>query len=141
LIEVYIDGLTQPYNPGGVATYGFIIYENNIKIFEESKVIGKGPWASNNLAEYSALINALNFLLKENKQNEEIIIKSDSKLLVNQMNGKWKCHGGLYVKKYYEAKEILKNFKNIKFVWIPRELNKEADELSRRAYKKYCQNI
>lgn len=137
MIEAYIDGLTQPYNPGGIATYGFIIYENGIKIFEEAKVIGKGPWTSNNLAEYSALINVLKFLSKKNKQEEEIIIKSDSKLLINQMNGKWKCHGGLYAEKYYEAKKILNKFKNIKFVWIPRELNKEADKLSKKAYEEY----
>jgi ribonuclease HI len=51
------------------------------------------------------------------------------------MNGLWKRHKGYYISKYDEAKELVKLFKNIRFHWIPREQNEEANALSRKAYE------
>ncbi|MCX8169531.1 MAG: reverse transcriptase-like protein, partial [Candidatus Methanomethyliaceae archaeon] len=97
LIIVFIDGLIEPINPGGIATYAFIIYNNDLKIFEKNGVIGIGPSMSNNLAEYHALYEALNFLMENELNNEKILVKSDSQLLINQMKGFWKARGGLYL--------------------------------------------
>lgn len=140
MILVYIDGLCEPVNPNGVATYGFTIYRNGKTIVREYGVVGEGEGMSNNLGEYAALCEALKALIKLNLTGEEVVVKSDSKLLVNQMNGVWKCHGGYYVSKYIEAKELVKSFKSIKFIWIPREDNSEADSLSRRAYEEYLRS-
>lgn len=71
-------------------------------------------------------------------QDEKITVKSDSQLVVKQMCGSWKCRGGLYAAKYYEAIELAKQFKNIRYMWIPREQNLEADAQSRMAYEDYC---
>ncbi|MEM1573334.1 MAG: ribonuclease HI [Candidatus Methanomethylicaceae archaeon] len=137
MIIVFIDGLVEPINPGGVATYGFVIYNNETKLLEKFGVIGKGPLMSNNLAEYYALYEALKFLIENKLNNEEIIVKSDSQLLVNQMNGLWKIKGGLYYPIYKKVSNFLKKFLNIKFIWIPREQNIEADLLSRKAYEEW----
>jgi ribonuclease HI len=47
------------------------------------------------------------------------------------MTNQWRIHNGLYYKYAIKAKELVSKFPNIKFNWIPRELNTEADELSK----------
>jgi ribonuclease HI len=137
-ILLFIDGLCEPKNPGGVASFGFVAYKNCVKIIEKSGVINKGPLMSNNVAEYAALCAALECLLDKGLSNEEIIFRSDSRLLVNQMNGLWKMHRGLYAEKFLKALNLISYFKKISFAWIPREQNIEADSLSRKAYTEYC---
>jgi len=138
MIVVFVDGLCEPRNPAGIASYGFIIYKEDAKVYEEGKVIGEGVGVSNNVAEYGALCEALKWLSDQCLSEEEIIVKSDSRLLVNQMSGFWECHGGLYVAKFLEALKLAKGFNKISFVWIPREQNSEADSLSRKAYEEHC---
>ncbi len=126
---MYIDGLAEPRNPG-VGTYGFVIYSDGKRLTE-----GHGPAGenvTNNFAEYVALVRALSSIVS--KSEEPVLIRSDSRLLVNQMRGEWKVKKGAYLPKYREAKEWARRFKSLRFVWIPRERNAEADELSRRAY-------
>jgi ribonuclease HI len=104
---------------------------------EGSGLAGEG--VSNNFAEYSALVAALNELQRLGIK-EDVIIKSDSKLVVNQMNGKWKGKKGGYLEKFREAYGLAKKFERLAFVWIPREKNTEADALSRDAYETYCRS-
>ncbi len=137
MIMVYFDGLCEPKNPGGIATYGLLIYLDGDKVHEDAKVVGEGSQMSNNYAEYAGLCASLRWLIENGLRGERITIHSDSRLLVNQMRGLWRCHGGLYVEKFIEARELAKRFDKISFAWIPRELN-EADALSRRAYEEYC---
>lgn len=145
MIEVNIDGLTEPVNPGGIATYGVVITDKiNEFQAEFHGVVGEGPGMSNNVAEYVALYHALERLIEMGISSTEpraITIKSDSQLVVNQMMCKWACHGGLYVGMMNAAKELLKQFRNpINFQWIPREQNVRADALSRQAYEDYCKS-
>ena len=65
---------------------------------------------------------------------EKIAIKSDSKLVVNQMKGKWKVKAELILPLFYKAKAKA-NGMNIDFQWIPRKKNTEADNLTRIAYE------
>ncbi len=139
-ISVYCDGLCEPINPGGIATYGFAVFVDGEIIHRESGVVGEGQYMSNNVAEYSALCTALHWLLGKKLQHCVIRVLSDSRLLVNQMSGKWKSHEGLYKKWYIEAKRLAKEFAELQFQWIPREQNKLADSLSREAYFRYSEN-
>ena len=138
LIEVYIDGACEPVNPGGVGTWGYVIYIEEILWDKQYGVVGEGRGISNNVAEYSALIHALEKLIEANITREPVIVYSDSNLLVNQMSGKWAAKGGMYYRYYKKARKLKIFFRNIRFVWIPREKNKEADELTRKAYEEYC---
>ncbi len=91
----FIDGLCEPVNPGGVATYGLVVYDRNmVKVHEESKFVGKGDGMSNNVAEYSGLVALLEYLI-QNDVHGNISVKLDSKLVVEQMAGKWKVKNGL----------------------------------------------
>lgn len=141
MIVVYVDGLCEPVNPNGIACWGFVVYKDNVKLFEGKGAVGEGKGMSNNLAEYTALVEAFKKLIDEGVHllDDEVIVKSDSRLLVNQMSGWWKVHGGLYYPAYAEAVKLIEHFSIISFAWVPREQNREADNLSRQAYEEYCQ--
>ena len=137
MITVYVDGLCEPCNPNGVACWGFVIYRDGEKVTEGRGVVGEGAGMSSNLAEYSALANSLRVLISFGWENEEVIVRTDSSLVANQMSGRWKVHGGMYLPAYLEAKQLAKRFKRLSFQWIPRRANKEADSLSRKAYREF----
>ncbi len=131
MIEVYTDGMAEP-NPG-VGTFGFVVYRERERLKEESAVVGEN--VTNNYAEYEGLIHALRYLARY--RGQKIVIRSDSKLLVNQMKGDWKVKKGQYLEKYHEAARLAQRFKSLEFEWIPRERNEEADRLSRIAYARH----
>jgi ribonuclease HI len=132
LIEVFIDGLAEPTNPG-TGTYGFVVYKEGTKLKEGCGLAGR--LVTNNFAEYEALIQGL--LAVREYSAGRVNVMSDSQLLVNQMAGRWKVKKGAYLEKYKEARKLAETFKSLGFVWIPREMNQEADELTRVAYAKY----
>jgi ribonuclease HI len=131
-VTVYVDGLAEPSNPG-TGTYGYLIYDGPTKIAEGSGLAGYN--VTSNFAEYTALAEALK-KLKSLRMEGDVLVKSDSKLLVGQMAEGWKIKGGMYVEKLKESRDLLKEFGSIRFEWIPREQNSEADLLTRIAYEK-----
>lgn len=142
-IIVHFDGLCEPKNPGGVATYGVVISRNSKKIHEEYGLAFVEPWtkeASNNVAEYSGFIRALEWLETHGYQDCSITVRGDSKLIINQLNGLFKVKAVRIVELYHRAMELISHFKNIKLEWVDRSLNKEADLMSRIAYSKYSRS-
>ncbi len=138
MITIYFDGLCEPINPGGVAAYGYVIYQGEKAIKRGARVIGEGKGMTNNVAEYSALKRAIEWL-KEQGIEDEILIKGDSMLVINQMKGDWQIKSQTSRRFIPKIRELLKG-KKTKFIWIPREENGEADMLSRVAYKRYLKN-
>ena len=129
-VVAYIDGLSLPSNPG-TGTYGFVIYDGKKKLAEGSGLAGYD--VTSNYAEYTALAEVLK-RLKALGVEGDILVRSDSKLLVGQMSEGWKVKGGMYLEKLKEVRDLLKEFGSIRFEWIPREQNAEADLLTRVAY-------
>ena len=134
-VTAYVDGLAQPRNPG-LGTYGYVIYDGPEKLAEGSGLAGSD--VTSNFAEYTALEQALR-RLKALGVEGDVLIRSDSKLLVGQMSEGWKVKGGMYMEKMKEARDLLKGFGSIRFEWVPREQNQEADLLTRVAYEKHRQ--
>ncbi len=128
MIAVYTDGRAEP-NPG-LGTYGYVIYEDGRRAYAEHGLAGRE--VTNNYAEYFCLIKALEHL--DAHRHDEVVVFSDSTLLVNQMTGKWKFKSGTYSEKYLRAKELAGRFSRLRFEWIPREKNVEADELTNIAF-------
>jgi ribonuclease HI len=128
MIEAYTDGRAEP-NPG-LGTYGYVIYKEGRRVHSEHGLAGRE--VTNNYAEYFCLVKALERLSAH--RDEEITVFSDSRLLVNQMEGKWRFKRGTYGEKYLEAKELAKGFSKLRFEWVPRERNSEADELTNIAF-------
>lgn len=133
MITVYIDGLSQPQNPG-TGTYGYVVYQGNQKLVEGEGLAGYN--VTNNFAEYVALVEALK-KLKDLRIEGDVTVRSDSQLLVGQMSKGWAVKGGGYLEKLKEARELVNECGSISFEWIPRERNEEADILSRIAYEKF----
>jgi ribonuclease HI len=139
-IVLHFDGLCEPKNPGGVATYGIVIEINGKKVFEDSGLADAPPWslmASNNVAEYSALIRGLEWLKREGHCRDNVLVLGDSRLIINQLEGRFKVKAPRLRELYHKAKELIGEFSRLKISWVDRSENAEADLLSRIAYAKY----
>jgi ribonuclease HI len=134
MIEVWVDGLCEPINPGGTACIGYVIKKGGKVLAKTSQVVGRGEDMTNNVAEYTALIRALERIMQLGLARQETLVRSDSRLVVNQMNGKWEVKAPLILPLYRKAKTMTTAM-NIKFNWVPREQNTEADALCRTAYE------
>jgi ribonuclease HI len=124
----FIDGASSG-NPGH-AGIGVVIYKGKDQVLMESKYIGE---ATNNVAEYSALLHLLDMAIKH--KIKQLDIYSDSELLVKQISGEYKVRD----EKLQEfVKQALAYKKTILYTvtHIPREKNKEADKLSKEGSKR-----
>ena len=87
--------------------------------------------ATNNVAEYTGLIEGLKGALELHAT--EVDVRMDSKLVVEQMSGRWQIkHPGLRPLAA-QAATLVSRFERVGFEWIPRERNKAADALANRA--------
>ena len=87
--------------------------------------------ATNNVAEYSGLIAGLAAAAELGAR--EVDVWMDSKLVVEQMSGRWQIkHPGLRPLAA-QAAALVRRFETVRFGWIPRERNRHADELANRA--------
>jgi ribonuclease HI len=132
----WFDGACGPVNPGGTATYGVMIkdQEGTILVWEHG-LVGKGGAMSNNVAEYGGVLHVLRCLA--NRPPGRATIYGDSNLVISQLNGKWRMRKGLYLSTAKEAKALLAHLHScgwdINLCWIARAQNKECDALSKKA--------
>ncbi len=132
-LEIYIDGASKG-NPGHSGV-GIVIYQDGQLLKQISSYIGK---ATNNIAEYTALIYALEEALLLKARN--LRINTDSQLLARQINRVYKVkHEGL-ITLYGRAVHLLSGFENVLVNYIPREKNACADKLATRAIKETLKN-
>lgn len=110
-------------NPGPAA-FGAVVYENGKTLKEVAETIGV---ASNNVAEYRGLIAGLT-AAHEIDATAEIEIRMDSKLVVEQMSGRWQIKHPDMKKLAFQARDIHPR-ELITFTWIPREENSHADRI------------
>jgi ribonuclease HI len=132
---VNFDGACQPRNPGGFMGWGAVIYKSGLKVWSGFDAAPKADTNTNNVAEYKGLIIALDWLRAEGLEQERILIRGDSKLVIRQCFGHWGIKSGPYVPFAKAAKAQLTRFTATKGLWIPREENREADALSTRGVK------
>lgn len=130
-ITVYTDGGSRG-NPGH-SGYGLVIYDEFQKIlFQESKYLGT---KTNNEAEYSGLIGALDWLSKnQDKKISKINFYSDSQLMVRQLQGKYKVKAPNLKPFFQKAQQLISSIKiPIIFQDIRRDFNQLADDLANQA--------
>ena len=114
-------------NPGKGAC-AFVITDSDGKVVaEEGKYLGV---CTNNEAEYEAVILALQLVANNLvEQLPEIVFKADSKLVVEQLSGRFKVKHPRIKLLYGAVKELEKKLNNVNYFYIPREENYQADRM------------
>jgi len=135
-LTVNFDGACWP-NPGGRATWGYVIRDDDGNLVSEDsgRVVHGNAFKedtavfTNNVAEWAALHAALAWLSENGYENREIAIKGDSQLVVKQLTGEWQCKKA-YLRVYLaECRKLLERFR-WSIQWVSRDENSEADRLS-----------
>ncbi len=125
--HVYFDGAARG-NPGPAAI-GWVIVTSDGIAAEGSERIGR---ATNNQAEYEALIRALEAALDYGF--EELRIKGDSELIVKQVRGEWNVNDPTLRQKRIRVRELLERVEKWSIDHVPRDINDRADELANEAF-------
>ncbi|MEY4451609.1 MAG: hypothetical protein RLZZ380_730 [Actinomycetota bacterium] len=116
-------------NPGPSGSGAVVIDAESGSVITEISTFG--GVATNNVAEYKAVIAGLNEAFRHNPK-AKVLVRMDSKLVVEQMSGNWKIKHpdmqllGIEVQKLVSGKDVT-------WVWIPREQNSRADALANEA--------
>lgn len=119
---IHIDGGSRG-NPGPAA-FGFVIKREGHPDLLANGMIGR---TTNNVAEYTGLIEALKKAAELGES--DVLVRSDSELLVKQMNGIYRVKQPHLISLYQEACSLAERFDRIRFVHVYREQNTLADRL------------
>jgi len=116
-------------NPGP-AGYGSVVRDadSGEVLVERAASIGR---ATNNVAEYQGLIAGLRAAADLDPASVEV--RMDSKLVVEQMSGRWKVRHPDLAPLHAEASRLARELPAVRFGWIPRERNTYADRLANEA--------
>lgn len=130
-LVVYTDGASRG-NPGP-ASYGFTISEYLGKL-----LVQKGEYigiATNNVAEYTAVLESLKTIKKNFYKNGPLEIKfyADSKLVVQQLSGIYKIKSPHLIPIIEKIKLLANELGNVSYNHIPREQNLQADAMANKA--------
>jgi probable phosphoglycerate mutase len=116
-------------NPGP-AGFGAVVFDaaTHEVLAERSEFIGR---ETNNVAEYRGLIAGLTAARELGARS--VAVRMDSKLVVEQMSGRWKVKHQSMIPLAREARELQESFDAVSYEWIPREQNTHADRLANEA--------
>lgn len=134
---LYADGGSRG-NPGPAGAGAVVFTETGKRVVEVADYLGI---ATNNIAEYEAVLRGLTKLKEEYGveylKNSELTIRMDSKLVIEQLKGAYKVKHPNLVPRYLEVKNVIaRNFPNVSFEHVRREFNKDADALANEAMDK-----
>lgn len=123
---VMVDGAARG-NPGHAGCGAVILDGNGTVVKELSRYLGH---ATNNVAEYEALLMGLEALFQLGKRR--IRVQSDSQLLVRQLNGEYRVKDEKLKVLFQRAVTLLRQFEVYRILHVPREMNKLADRLANK---------
>ncbi len=128
MLKIYVDGASKG-NPGP-SGIGVVICRDGEILKNIASFIGN---ATNNVAEYTALIYALQASLILNAENIEI--NTDSQLLYRQIKKIYKIKSPNILGLYNQVLQLMSGFKEVSIKHIPRGENRGADKLANKAVK------
>ncbi len=140
-IEINFDGACEPNN-NGTASYGWLIKKDGVVIAQDAQLIGKGEYMTNNFAEYTGLIKALE-QVKDLKLEGSIKIHGDSDLVCRMISKEWGWKDkkktiwmphkdAPHLAAQLERALKLLESREFEIEWVPREQNQAADDLSKK---------
>ncbi len=132
---MYIDGAARG-NPGPAALGILLTDEHGKEIESVAEAIGI---ATNNEAEYRALVRGLELAAKH--RATEIEVRTDSELLAQQINREYRVRASSLKWLYAKAQRAMAPFTRVSVHQIPREQNRRADALANRALDKEEKSI
>ncbi|GMU62002.1 MAG: ribonuclease HI family protein [Myxococcales bacterium] len=126
-VRVYSDGAARG-NPGPSGAGAVLVEPSGQVVDRLGKFLGH---QTNNYAEYMGLLLGL----KRAKELgvAEVEVFADSELMLRQLGGRYQVKSPSLRPLYQEALRLLNDFERVKFVHVPREMNRAADEMSNRA--------
>jgi probable phosphoglycerate mutase len=130
LVKVVVEADGGSRGNPGPAGFGCVVFsaDRATVLAEHKQFIGQ---TTNNVAEYRGLIAGLEEARRLGA--DEVAVSMDSKLVVEQMSGRWKVkHPGL-AELHQQARALASTFDGVTFDWIPRERNAHADRLANEA--------
>lgn len=128
VLTIYTDGASRG-NPGAAA-FAYVISREGQQPIEEAECLGD---ATNNQAEYTALVRALERALQLGPHHR-LLVHSDSELMVKQMNGEYRVKNAELRDLYEQACALRQRFEGaVTIRHVRRALNKRADELCNQA--------
>jgi ribonuclease HI len=126
-VIINVDGAARG-NPGPAAIGAILQDEAGNTVGRISRPIGV---TTNNQAEYRAIIAALEKAI--NMDARQVLLKSDSELVVKQINGQYKIKNTALRPLYQKVVQLIGSLESFSIIHIPRELNTEADALANKA--------
>jgi ribonuclease HI len=115
-------------NPG-LAGAGAVVFDEQGEVLERlGKFLGR---QTNNVAEYQGLL--LGLRRARELGAEELEVVADSELMIRQLSGAYQVRAPALRELHSEALSLLKAFRKVKLVHVPRAQNADADEMSNRA--------
>jgi ribonuclease HI len=130
-----VDGASRG-NPGEA---GFGVHVTDADGSEVAALFGYLGRATNNQAEYQALLHGLRFALAHGAGRVEVF--SDSELLVRQVEGRYRVKNPGLQPLHREVLNLLARFESARVTHVPRERNREADALANRAVDERASNV
>ena len=128
LLRIHTDGASRG-NPGDAA-YAFVLVRPDGEVIEEAECLGQ---MTNNQAEYTALIRALERALELGAEHR-VLVHSDSELMVKQMRGEYRVKNEELRDLYEQAQELTHRFRGpVTFQHVRRSQNSRADALCNEA--------
>ena len=116
-------------NPGP-AGYGAVVLDPDTEEVLAERAEGLGI-TTNNVAEYQGLIAGLRAAIELGAT--EVEVRMDSKLVVEQLSGRWQVKHPAMKPLALEAGRLVRELGSVRFGWIPRARNSRADTLANRA--------
>ncbi len=132
-MEVHFDGACERTGRGSIAGFGYTItgpgldhegYGLAVSAFDRH--------ATNNVAEYAGAVRALEWLTGRGYRGG-VTVRGDSQLVIRQMTGEYRVRAEHLRAFHDRLRQLSAGFHRVDFVWIPRDQNQRADQLSKKA--------
>lgn len=131
----YFDGATVGASRGMMGA-GALLEADGVRVAEVSRAYGAG---TSNLAEWHGLVEALE--LGRRNGARRLVVRGDSQLVIYQATGRYRIKQAHFRPMARRARELVAAIGEVRFEWIRRDENREADRLSRIAIAEVSHTI